>query len=44
MQMEFIWKGKIPNIKSSTSCNDSHNDGLKNVDVFSKIVSSQSLG
>ena len=35
--MEFIWKEKNPNIKSSTLCND----GLKNVDVFSKFVSLQ---
>ena len=39
--MEFIWKGKTPNIKSSTLCNDYDNGGLKNVDVFSKIVSLQ---
>ena len=39
--MEFIWKGKNPNIKSSTLCNDYDNCGLKNVDVFSKIVSLQ---
>ena len=41
IQMEFIWKGKTPNIKSSTLCNDYDNGGLKNVDVFSKIVSLQ---
>ena len=39
--MEFIWKGKTPNIKSSTLCNYYNNGGLKNVDVFSKIVSLQ---
>ena len=39
-QMEFIWKGKTQNIKSSTLCNDYDNGGLKNV-VFSKIVSLQ---
>ena len=44
IQMEFFWKRKTPNIESSNLCNDSHNDGLKNVDVSSKIVSSQSLG
>ena len=38
IQMEFIWKGKTPNIKSSTLCNDYD----KNVDAFSKIVSLQS--
>ena len=37
IQMEFIWKGKTPNIKSSTLCNDYHNGGLKNVDFFSKL-------
>ena len=36
--MEFIWKGKTPNIKSSTLCNDYD----KNVDAVSKIVSLQS--
>ena len=28
-QMEFIWKGKTPNVKSSTLCNDYDNGGLK---------------
>ena len=32
--MEFIWKGKNPKIKNSTLCG-----GLKNVDIFSKVVS-----
>ena len=39
--MEFIQNGKTQNIKSSTLCNDYDNGGLKNVDVFSKIVSLQ---
>ena len=38
IEIEFIWKWKTPNIKSSTLCNDYENGGLKNV-VFSKIVS-----
>ena len=38
--MEFIWKGKNPNIKNSTLCNDYDNGGLKNV-VFTKIESLQ---
>ena len=41
IQMEFIWKGKTPHIKINTLCNDYDNGGLKNVDVFSKIVSLQ---
>ena len=35
--MELIWKGKTPNIKSITLCNDYDNGGLKNVDVFQKL-------
>ena len=41
IRMGFIWKEKTPNIKSSTSCNHYDNGGLKNVDVFSKVVSFQ---
>ena len=41
IQMESIWKGKTPYIKSSSLCNDYDNGGLKNVDDFSKIVSFQ---
>ena len=37
IQMEFIWKGKTPNIKSSTLCNDYDNGGLKNVMLFQKL-------
>ena len=36
--MEFIWKGKNPKIKNSTLCNDSEYGGLKNDDIFSKVV------
>ena len=39
IQMEFIWKGKNPKIKNSTLCNDYKYGGLKNADIFSKIVS-----
>ena len=39
--MEFIWKGKNPKIKNSTLCNDYEYGGLKNVDIFSKVVSLQ---
>ena len=39
--MEFIWKGKNPKIKNSTLYNDCEYGGLKNVDIFSKVVSLQ---
>ena len=39
IQMAFIWKGKNPKIKNSTLCNGYEYDGLKNVDIFSKVVS-----
>ena len=39
--MEFIWKGKNQKIKNSTLCNDYEYGGLKNVDIFSKVVSLQ---
>ena len=41
IQMEFIWKGKNPKIKNSTLCNGYEYGGLKNVDIFSKVVSLQ---
>ena len=41
IEMEFIWKGKNPKIKNSTLCNDYEYGGLKNVDIFSKVVSLQ---
>ena len=41
IQMEFIWKGKNPKIKTSTLCNGYENGGLKNVDIFSKVGSWQ---
>ena len=41
IQMGLIWKGKNPQIKNSTLCNDSEYGGLKNVDIFSKVVSLQ---
>ena len=39
IQKEFIWKGKNPKIKHSTLCNDYEYGGLKNADIFSKVVS-----
>ena len=39
--MEFIWKGKNLKIKNSTLCNGYEYGGLKNVDIFSKVVSLQ---
>ena len=39
--MEFIWKGKNQKIKNSTLCNDYEYGGLKNFDIFSKVVSLQ---
>ena len=39
--MGFIQEGKNQKIKNSTLCNDYQNGGLKNVDIFSKIVSLQ---
>ena len=41
IQTEFIWKRKNPKIKNSTLCNDYEYVGLKNVDIFSKVVSLQ---
>ena len=41
IQLEFIWKGKNSKIKNSTLCNDYEYGGLKNVDIFSKVVSLQ---
>ena len=41
IHMEFVWKGKNPKIESSTFCNDYEHGSLKNVDIFSKVVSSQ---
>ena len=41
IQMEFTWKGKNSKIKNSTLYNDYEYGGLKNVDIFSKVVSLQ---
>ena len=37
IQMEFNWRGKTPNIKSSTLYNDYDNGGLKKVMFFQKL-------
>ena len=37
--MEPIWKEKNLKIKNSTLCNDYEYDGLKNVNIFSKVIS-----
>ena len=37
IQMEFIWKEKKS--ENSTLCNDYEYGGLKNADIFSKVVS-----
>ena len=39
--MKFIWKGKNSKIKNSTLYNDYEYSGLKNVDIFSKVLSLQ---
>ena len=39
--MEFKEKGKNPKIKHSTLSNKYENGGLKNIDVFSKVVNLQ---
>ena len=41
IQMQFTWKGKNPKIKNSTLCNYYEYSGLKNVDIFSKVVNLQ---
>ena len=42
MQKDFLWDKKNAKIKHSTLCCDCANDGLKSIDMFSKIVSLQS--
>ena len=39
--MEFIWKEKNLKIENITLCNDYEYVGLKNVNIFSKVVSLQ---
>ena len=41
IQTEFIWRWKNPKIKNSTLCNDYEYDDLRNVDIFSKVLSLQ---
>ena len=37
----FIWNGKNPKIKHSTLSNSCEDGGLKDVDVFTKVISLQ---
>ena len=39
MKKQFIWKNKNPKSKHTTLCNNYEKEGLKNVDIFSKITS-----
>jgi len=41
IQKEFLWDDKKPKVKHETLCNEYENGGLKNVDIFAKIVSLQ---
>ena len=41
IQKNFLWNFTAPKIKHSTTCMDYQNGGLKNVDVFFKIISLQ---
>ena len=41
IQMEFLWKGNYSKIKNSTLCSDYEYSGLKNIDIFSKVLSLQ---
>ena len=43
IQKNFLWNFTAPKIKHSTTCMDYQNGGLKNVDVFFKIISLQRL-
>ena len=35
---KFIWKNGKPKLKHATLCNEYEQEGLKNVDIFSKIT------
>ena len=37
IQKHFIWKKGNPKLKHTTLCNEYEQEGLKNVDIFSKI-------
>ena len=39
IQQNFIWSGNNSKIKHRTLCNDYENEGLKNVDIESKMIS-----
>ena len=45
MQKQIIWKSRSPKLKHTTLCNEYEQGGLKNVDIFSKMISlSDALG
>ena len=41
IQKQFIWKNGNPKLKYATLCNEYEQGGLKNADIFSKIISLQ---
>ena len=41
IQKAFQWKNSISMIKHETLCNDYKDGGLKNVDIFNKIIALQ---
>ena len=41
IQKKFIWNRKNPKIKHSTLSNSYKDSGLKDVDVFTKVISRQ---
>ena len=41
IQNQFIWKNGNPKLKHTTLCNEYKQEGLKNVDIFSKITNLQ---
>ena len=41
IQKGIIWNGINPNIEHTNLCNNYENDGLKNVNVLSKLISLQ---
>ena len=41
IQKNFIWNGKNPKIKHKTLSNNYEDGGLKNVDIFTNVISLQ---